>query len=600
MADPLSIASGVAGLVSLGLTLCGGLSNYFNVVKGRHQDIEIAGQSLALLESNLFIIQSSTLKLGHRHALSADGVNRGLANCKSQLVTLQQMMLDLTRDEGLSDIKGKLKRQMTIVRYPFDQKRLTQLQDQLSRANATLESFVQNFNLDINIGISEDLRILKTYTNANDNITHTMLATIARQLDSIGHSVQRTEMDVVTMSGRVQESPLAGLTTGSHLYDKTVKPRYLQNAQREERMVKRLNDPQCSCSDPTPRSIHQELSYIDRSWGGWIISKAEHKRQRHRPGCIFFSRSLQTSKTTFTFLGLRYWICRSLSMSLTREHPAGAYRLSFGIQPCNIVESSPAFEAFHDFENKYINEREQYKRVDLREETSILINKLRSIYRSGNASPWDVDDNGNNTAHISMSCHQLYRRQIIYLLPRAEVSFEDVLMSIRSLLSFMFDIGVPIGASNFCQQIILQDLWYGDSLMMLHSLYNFIATLDTSFHGVDVAHCETRSSGSTDPLDSDLSLWGVYPDIAEANGCGLAFGFNDIFRAVMQRDLNMLEALIKGDQLPPGILETDMYGRNIFHASITWPEGLGTLLQHSQAVSLLVDDESISSKIGTE
>lgn len=147
MADPLSIASGVAGLVSLGLTLCSGLNNYFNAVKGRHQDIEIASQSVTLLESNLFIIQSSTLKLGHRHALSADGVNRGMANCKSQLVALQQMISDLTRDESFSDLKGKLRNQMTIARYPFNQKKLIQLQNQLSSANATLGNLVQNLNL---------------------------------------------------------------------------------------------------------------------------------------------------------------------------------------------------------------------------------------------------------------------------------------------------------------------------------------------------------------------------------------------------------------------------------------------------------------------
>ncbi|KAG5769221.1 hypothetical protein H9Q72_003493 [Fusarium xylarioides] len=147
MADPLSIASSVAGLVSLGLTLCGGLHNYFNAAKDRHRDIETASQNLNLLQSNILIIQSSTLKLGHRHALSANGVNQGLANCESQLNTLQQTLLDLTRAEGLSDTKGKLKRQKLIVRYPFDQKKLLQLQDQLSKANATLSNFVQNFHL---------------------------------------------------------------------------------------------------------------------------------------------------------------------------------------------------------------------------------------------------------------------------------------------------------------------------------------------------------------------------------------------------------------------------------------------------------------------
>jgi hypothetical protein len=61
----------------------------------------------------------------------------------------------------------------------------------------------------------------------------------------------------------------------------------------------------------------------------------------------------------------------------------------------------------------------------------------------------------------------------------------------------------------------------------------------------------------------------------------------------MQRDRQKLEAITMGGQLPPGILETDMYGRSILHVSITWPEGLSLLLQQSQAVSLLCDSELI-------
>jgi hypothetical protein len=90
-------------------------------------------------------------------------------------------------------------------------------------------------------------------------------------------------------------------------------------------------------------------------------------------------------------------------MSLTRDYPAGAYSLSFGIQPCNIVESSPAFQALRDLEDKYMNYRELHNRFDLREETSALIKDLRTIYESAAASPFDVDRFGNNIAHISMS-----------------------------------------------------------------------------------------------------------------------------------------------------------------------------------------------------
>ncbi|TVY67625.1 hypothetical protein Focb16_v002264 [Fusarium oxysporum f. sp. cubense] len=582
MADPLSVASGVAGLISLGLTLCGGLHNYFSAVRDRHQDIETAAQSLALLQSNLFIIQSSTLKLGHRHALSANGVNQGLANCESQLVTLQQMMLDLTRNEGLSTMKGKLRKQMTIARYPFDQKKLSQLQAQLYEANATLSNFVQNFNLDINIGISEDLRVLKNYTNANDSITHNMLGTIARRLDTISPVVQRTEMEVAKISRYVQENPVA---TRSRNPDDVAKPRYLQNSQKEEKVVKRLNDLECTCTDPSSSSIRRQTSYVNRSWVNLVISKEQHTRQRHRPGCIFFSHSLQTSKTTFTYLGLRYWFSRVLSMALTRDYPTGAYSLSFGIQSCNVVESSPAFQAIHDLKVEYHYGGERHHHCDIQEVTAIVIKKLGVIYSSGAASPFDVDDNGNNIAHV---CMDFYRNQLQTVHVGQDTNFEAMFELTCSLLFYMFDIGVPITTANFYQQTILYHLCAPHYLSTLPAMYNFIEKLDRSFCVEDVANSETRDWICTGGWDfKAVQVWDEYPEIAEA------FGFNDVFRTVMQRDGQKLAALTMNNQLPTGMLETDVYGRNILHASIVWPEGLGLLLQQSLAVSALCDNESV-------
>jgi hypothetical protein len=194
----------------------------------------------------------------------------------------------------------------------------------------------------VNIGISEDLRVLKNYINGTDSITHNMLRTIARQLDNITPTFQRTQMEVAMTSRHFKEQRLSA---GSHVSSVSVQPRYVQNSQKEANLINELNEPQCTCSDPSPTNIHRKSSYINRSWGKWVISREEHKRQPHRPDCMLLSQSLQTSKTTWSYLGFRYWLSRTLSLSLTRDYPAGAYSLSFEIQACYVVESSPAFEA---------------------------------------------------------------------------------------------------------------------------------------------------------------------------------------------------------------------------------------------------------------
>lgn len=147
MADPLSIASGVAGLISLGLTLCNGLQTYFSAIKDRDKDIEIATRDLNLLRFNIKIIESSASKVGNSYSLAGDGVNMGLKNCESQLKTLEILIQELTSAEGLLGAQQKWRKQKMLIRYPFDQKKLAQLQDQLSKANHTLSTFIQTFNL---------------------------------------------------------------------------------------------------------------------------------------------------------------------------------------------------------------------------------------------------------------------------------------------------------------------------------------------------------------------------------------------------------------------------------------------------------------------
>ncbi|RSM10349.1 hypothetical protein CDV31_007225 [Fusarium ambrosium] len=61
MSDPFSIASGSAGLVSLGLTLCKGLAEYISSIKGHGGDVRHVEQKLNNLQMFLGIIET-TLK----------------------------------------------------------------------------------------------------------------------------------------------------------------------------------------------------------------------------------------------------------------------------------------------------------------------------------------------------------------------------------------------------------------------------------------------------------------------------------------------------------------------------------------------------------
>lgn len=147
MGDPFSIATGVAGLVSLGITVCDGLHTYFSATKDRKEDLAIVTQNLALFKFHIFAVQSSASKLGHRHSPAIDGLQLSLINCEIQLGSLQTLLDELMPTQDPSLTKELWKRQKLIARYPFDRKKLVQLEEYLSRANNTLSSFIQALNL---------------------------------------------------------------------------------------------------------------------------------------------------------------------------------------------------------------------------------------------------------------------------------------------------------------------------------------------------------------------------------------------------------------------------------------------------------------------
>ncbi|KIL90091.1 hypothetical protein FAVG1_06829 [Fusarium avenaceum] len=458
MADPLSIASGVAGLISLGLTLCNGLQTYFSAIKDRDKDIEIATRDLNLLRFNVKILESSSSKVGNYYSLASDGVNMGLKNCESQLRTLELLIQELTSAEGLSGTEQKRRKQKMLIRYPFDQKKLAQLQDQLSKANHTLSSFIQTFNLEVNIGMHNSLQIMDKDMRTNDTAMIDLLSSISTRLNVIGPTVQRTEMAIATLPIPVRDQTMA--TNNSHpVLNEAV-----------------LNDPK---TQP-------------------IFINDQHE-------------------------------CGTQALQQLNDHRMHVHGTD----------------------------------------------KKTCFPSSGNASPFDVDQDGNNIAHICL-------KEFCYL--KNFQSSEKAIEAMRRLLSYMFDIGVPVTRPNFYGYTILNyaaekytNLW------ILPKLYELATVRDPAFCCSEFAHRQTGLQfwRYVKYEYGRLNVWCEYPEISEA------VGFQPIFLAVMQKDLLKLEDLLKDGNSLESILHTDLYNRNILHVSCDWAAGLRLLLEYEAVYSLL-------------
>ncbi|KAH6970193.1 hypothetical protein DER45DRAFT_533798 [Fusarium avenaceum] len=486
MADPLSIASGVAGLISLGLTLCNGLQTYFSAIKDRDKDIEIATRDLNLLRFNIKIIESSASKVGNNYSLAGNGVNMGLKNCESQLKTLELLIQDLTSADGLSGTHQKWRKQKMLIRYPFEQKKLAQLQDQLSKANHTLSTFIQTFNLEVNIGMHNSLQIMDKDMRTNDTATIDLLNSISTQLNVIGPTVQRTEMAIATLPIRVRDQTMA--TNNSHpLLNEAV-----------------FNDPKTQ-----PIFINDQHECNSLSEGGTQALQQLNYHRMHVHGT--------DKKTCF---------------------PSYEPNLSVLGRFSHLKTGRPA--------------------------------------NSGNASPFDVDQNGNNIAHKCL-------RRFSHI--KNFQSSEKAIEAMCRLLSYLFDIGVPVTRANFYGSTILNYAAEDYSnLWMLPKLYDLATVRDPAFCPSEFAHRRTGFRFWSFFVENEydtFSIWCEYPEISEA------VGFQPIFLAVMQKDLLKLEDLLKDSNSLGSILHTDLYDRNILHVSCDWAAGLRLLLEYKAVYSVL-------------
>lgn len=282
-------------------------------------------------------------------------------------------------------------------------------------------------NSDINIRMSDDLEAFKSSLETLDINTQTTLRTITTRLDVIDPKAKSSHLEL--LPSRIEDQITTTSTNGMVLHQAAVSvaetkasfngsercfedltsahstPRYLQNAELEQRLCKKLADMDCTCGASKSKTSNRPASRTYRFWGGLTISRQGDVQANHRPGCIFFQKTRKNiSRTSLTYFGLLSLFSQSFTISLSQEYYAGPYSVSFGLQLCNIVKSSPAFQLLK------INSRDirelfdpRIPNLDLDHIAESLIKKLRLIYRSGEASPFDVDEDGNNIAQICLT-----------------------------------------------------------------------------------------------------------------------------------------------------------------------------------------------------
>ncbi|KAK4247355.1 hypothetical protein C7999DRAFT_32230 [Corynascus novoguineensis] len=148
MADGLSVAASVAGLVSLGLQVSGGIMQYFDALDCRDKDLSSARQQTRALQGTLQVIEESVTQLRSDHAAATASVQACVDACRADLKALQSLVDELYRvDQAATTPGSKIKNHGRKLLYPFNRSKLQQLETKLGNTNTTLQSALQGLDL---------------------------------------------------------------------------------------------------------------------------------------------------------------------------------------------------------------------------------------------------------------------------------------------------------------------------------------------------------------------------------------------------------------------------------------------------------------------
>ncbi|KAK8021800.1 hypothetical protein PG990_006938 [Apiospora arundinis] len=153
MADPLSIAASAAGLVSLGLTVTGGVAKYADALKCRTEDLASVRQRNQSLRTTIRFIDGAKSQLqsqlSHQQSpTSLTAVDDSIKACKAELAKLESLMVELSGCSSTSSWRSKLKNTGKRLTYAFDRSKVDQLATRLDHTIQVLQLALDGLGLD--------------------------------------------------------------------------------------------------------------------------------------------------------------------------------------------------------------------------------------------------------------------------------------------------------------------------------------------------------------------------------------------------------------------------------------------------------------------
>ncbi|KAL8787489.1 MAG: hypothetical protein Q9195_007736 [Heterodermia aff. obscurata] len=219
--DPVSIAAGTAGIVSLGLQICGGLVTYCKAWRSHDGDVEKALERLTSLSLTLESLEKILSAYGIDENDTADSFRVArdkIYSCTANLNTLHSVLVEL---ESIGEPAGVLDKIHNIRLRSialFNKEKFRRLQDSIKETQLKLDSAMQILQLQLDLRQISTLDSLATvHRETADQIPRTIEHVVNRQLDLYGRHWSTLQQDTASQHAQALQD-LVQLLKSMELY----------------------------------------------------------------------------------------------------------------------------------------------------------------------------------------------------------------------------------------------------------------------------------------------------------------------------------------------------------------------------------------------
>ncbi|KAI0551498.1 hypothetical protein F4679DRAFT_538184 [Xylaria curta] len=382
MADPLSVAGLVFGVISFGLQVTGGLSDYLDAVRGRTEELNSAKQQALQMKDLLLTIRDLFPQVNKNWPAPAALIERHVKSCDTELSALYTLLSELSQPASSSSgIRLKISGQKKKLTYPFNRSHISCLEKRLTDANSALRTALQVTEMNVSITSANQIRQV-----------HDLVLSLSRlhvtQTQSASSTTARTIPQETSSRGAVLPPAPPSLLSSS-----IDMPQGCSMIHAARGNLSRV----CSCGQS------RKTSHYGRSWGYFSFSYRTSSTRRHLPDCPFSQIDGELQDTIFTieYKGFRSLFQTAIALSLLNTRSSGGRNISpiLTYYPTVDEQKAPVFRImdlalimvyWNDNIGEAIIKTLQY-----------CFDSIFILYSQKRASPKDIDSDGQSAMNLA-------------------------------------------------------------------------------------------------------------------------------------------------------------------------------------------------------